>query len=637
MGFNSVYKTLKELFPQVDARILKAVAIEHAKDPDEAVESILTDVLPFIREKSDPDPVAPIVEHGRNMVEVQVPSSSILEPAAGEDANDSHLLNDAHNIDGDSLASSFYDANDIDDLQNGNTRNDDLVSLRCKESIDDFIQDFKEGETSVLSHNSLNERTDVHVRCENTIAEASQAEKVVASGSLIDESINDDRIQKFGDYELEAFVLSRDYEDKRPDVHVEKNDEASSSKIDTESSEADVSLNNNWDVNHNDVNDAPEFDYQQKQQSLGCNLLGLNISADPGSISVTEPEAENVMAISDVDNKHMSSYADADFSQDFSLADVGAEDESHEITLSTIVTHSGQICRINLVEDIIKDAKNYKDVLLSATESILRLIEDVEHQEKEAEKAKAAAARGGLDILEKVEEIKKMLKHAKEANEMHAGEVYGEKSILATEVRELQTRLLGLADDKDKSLIILDETRETLEARLAASEEERKAAETEMLEKQEIAKGALAEQELVMERVVQESKLLQQEAEENAKLRDFLMEKGRVVDELQGEISVICQDVKSLKEKFDQRVSLSKYLSIEQTSFRMASSTSSVKSMASDPATGHMELPETPNKMSRAPSVECQTPKSNVGEEAVGSGATPVKELLDEDWELFDF
>lgn len=60
--------------------------------------------------------------------------------------------------------------------------------------------------------------------------------------------------------------------------------------------------------------------------------------------------------------------------------------------------------------------------------------------------------------------------------------------------------------------------RKTLEARLAASEEERKAAEKEMLEKQEIARGALVEQEFIMEKVVQESKLLQQEAKENAKV-----------------------------------------------------------------------------------------------------------------------
>ena len=36
------------LFSKMDARILKAVAIEHSKDPDGAVESILMEVLPFV-------------------------------------------------------------------------------------------------------------------------------------------------------------------------------------------------------------------------------------------------------------------------------------------------------------------------------------------------------------------------------------------------------------------------------------------------------------------------------------------------------------------------------------------------------------------------------------------------------------
>lgn len=39
----------------------------------------------------------------------------------------------------------------------------------------------------------------------------------------------------------------------------------------------------------------------------------------------------------------------------------------------------------------------------------------------------------------------------------HAGEVYGEKAILATELKELQSRLLGLSDERDRSLAILDE------------------------------------------------------------------------------------------------------------------------------------------------------------------------------------
>lgn len=39
----------------------------------------------------------------------------------------------------------------------------------------------------------------------------------------------------------------------------------------------------------------------------------------------------------------------------------------------------------------------------------------------------------------------------------HAGEVYGEKSILATEVKELENRLLNLSEERNKSLAVLDE------------------------------------------------------------------------------------------------------------------------------------------------------------------------------------
>ena len=108
--------------------------------------------------------------------------------------------------------------------------------------------------------------------------------------------------------------------------------------------------------------------------------------------------------------------------------------------------------------------------------------------------------------------------------------------------------------------------RQTLESRIAAAEKLRKAAELEKLEKEETARNALAEQEVIMDKVVQESKTLQKEAEENAKvdtnfpvteyfrvtiklnndyyltspfnfdllkLREFLVDHGCVVDTLQ--------------------------------------------------------------------------------------------------------
>lgn len=60
--------------------------------------------------------------------------------------------------------------------------------------------------------------------------------------------------------------------------------------------------------------------------------------------------------------------------------------------------------------------------------------------------------------------------------------------------------------------------RQTLEARQSAAQELMKAAEQEKLEKEESARNALAEQEAIMVKVVEESKILRQEAEENSRV-----------------------------------------------------------------------------------------------------------------------
>ncbi|KAM1539483.1 hypothetical protein FF1_004185 [Malus domestica] len=100
-------------------------------------------------------------------------------------------------------------------------------------------------------------------------------------------------------------------------------------------------------------------------------------------------------------------------------------------------------------------------ILFSAMESVINMMREVEVQEKAVDIVQEEASRGGLDIMVKVEELKQMLAHAKDANDMHAGEVFGEKAILATEARELQSRLLNLSDERDKSLAILNEVDST--------------------------------------------------------------------------------------------------------------------------------------------------------------------------------
>lgn len=63
---------------------------------------------------------------------------------------------------------------------------------------------------------------------------------------------------------------------------------------------------------------------------------------------------------------------------------------------------------------------------------------------------------------------------------------------------------------------------QTHEARLAAAEDLRKAAEHEKLDKEESARNLLAQQEEIMENVVQESRLIAQAAEENSKVATYL-------------------------------------------------------------------------------------------------------------------
>ncbi|KAF5455076.1 hypothetical protein F2P56_024689 [Juglans regia] len=282
---------------------------------------------------------------------------------------------------------------------------------------------------------------------------------------------------------------------------------------------------------------------------------------------------------------------------------------------------------------------------------------------KDETKADAVINGSGSGQECKIHLLEEIIEDAK--NNKHAGEVYGEKAILATEVRELQSRLLCLSDERDKSLAILDEMHQALQTRLAMAEELRKAAERERLEKEESAQNDLDAEEAIMEKVVQESKVLEQEAEENSRLREFLMDRGRVVDILQGEISVICQDVRLLKEKFDDRVPLSKSVSSSQTSCILATSGASVKGMTSDLlprcslassgssmksiasdlvpdrslASSTSSLKSVPpfldpeEKLSPTPSVHSLSTESRHEEE---SARTDHQALLDDGWDFFD-
>ncbi|KAL4588207.1 hypothetical protein LXL04_001089 [Taraxacum kok-saghyz] len=345
------------------------------------------------------------------------------------------------------------------------------------------------------------------------------------------------------------------------------------------------------------------------------------IAVTPSSSLVTTSESENNAVV---------------------VIEENTEDES---VMNSKLTKSDQVCSIELLEDIIEEARNEKKTLVSTMDAVVELMREVEDKEKDAEEAKEEATRDCSHIFAKVDELKQALGRAKEANDMHAGEVYAEKAILATEMKELQVRLFTLSDERNKSLGILNEMHEALEIRLATALKEIMAAEAQKVEKEKSAREALAYQESRLEKVVEESKKLKREAEENSKLQEFLMDRGRAIDILQGEISVKCQDVVLLKEKFDKRIPLSVSLSSSQTSsiLAAASPASSIRShtttLVAEAEGG--EMYETPKKSlefddsTYSYSYENKTPWSHVESSPKQTDSWKLN-LNDDDWELFD-
>ncbi|XP_050111076.1 uncharacterized protein LOC126589734 isoform X2 [Malus sylvestris] len=616
MGFNAVFGCLKEVFPQVDFRILRAIAIEHPFDADAAV----LDVLTQQKEKGK------LLMHQQVIKESGVPEPG---PAAGDD----HTSGSSH---GNPTL-----VKQVDSLQNGPVQSDADTSTGSEAVISDVKgMNF---DVQVGQQQSASGMTSL-----------SMPEKDAVNGTLVDvlpkwksfyfpvncdyESVLHETRDK-----VESFAVDSSFPEHAPnapqcDIPPEfssgpllADDEVESFAVDSSFPEhapnapqCDIPPEHAPNAPQSDI--PPEFSSGPLLADDEVESLAVDSSFPEHAPNAPQcdirPEFSSGPLLAD-DNLQASGPLDHTSEKDCSPREMVDNDIEETATNS--------VCNIDVLEEIIEDSKHNKKTLFSAMESVISMMREVEVQEKAVDIVQEEASRGGLDIMVKVEELKQMLAHAKDANDMHAGEVFGEKAILATEARELQSRLLNLSDERDKSLAILNEMRGTLEERLDAAAEARRLAEQDKLEKEECARKALAEQEAEMEKVVQESKILQQQAEENSKLREFLMDRGRIVDMLQGEISVICHDVRLLKEKFDERVPLSESVSSSQTSCILASSGSSMKSVAFDLVPERLELPKSPEKASPAPSVDGLSPKSILERERTKADQ---KELIDGGWDV---
>ncbi|XP_022847351.1 uncharacterized protein LOC111369878 [Olea europaea var. sylvestris] len=569
MGFKEVYKALLEIFPQVDSRVLRAVAIEHSNDADTAIDAVLVEIIPFFTEKSrqkcQSGGCMNVGESSKALID-DIPTSGI-----GGLQQSFHGANDGRN-------EPFYD------MHTGNqARNDWIPGLKLSE------------------------------KCQRSGAKIStDMFRHIEPVTVIDRSgVNSNHLGTSADLEREGMISAGNRSESQ--IKPVSNQSPCHTPRTLEHMNVGVNPTMNLLPGLKEFDGLLGIDYnvpihkENLQQKYCADGKSFEVDShvehpffqDPTlSPSGSSVQLVEVPDVQEGNLEKLDECLSADATSKIEAHDemVGIEDKC---TLNDSLYGSGQICVIDLIEDIIADSRNNKKTLFSAMESVIIMMKEVELKERTAALAKMGAAEGGADILDRVEELGQMVKRAKEANEMQAGEIYGEKAVLCTELKELQSRVLSLSDERNESVASLHEMNQTLKMQLAAAENMIKFAEQEKVEKENSAHKALANQELVMEKVMQESKKLKQRAEENAKLREFLVDHGRVVDILQGEIAVIHQDVSLLKEKFDEHVPFSKSLSSSQTSFILASSSSSSKTLFPDqvePVPDQIDSLENPKK-----------------------------------------
>ncbi|KAG2693618.1 hypothetical protein I3760_08G104600 [Carya illinoinensis] len=698
MGFKSVYRCLQEIFPMVDSRLLRVVAIENSKDADQAALAVLSEIIPYFSLHSIGPSNLPendnvgikkqmdLLSQQQLIVTADVGPSLEPCPIACDDAKETDHSSGVHHADAtpivealnESTVSDIYDANKVNNQPCGYTENDEVILLENAQdnSVKVGLKEIVSATSNAMLHGGKNYQKEFcgYTKGEDLISRGNGIEIGLGMNPLV---MTTPLINQKGAVKVIANDLDLDRKDFDFPMDDESNmvvpGECQKEELCLDSSvvrksvpvpvptsikehtllasgSSDVTFRQDYfDSEMNGVEDEPKPDTivthsdqeckihlleeiivhaKKNKKELNGKQIKLSGSRDENEGSRAEVEASSTPGIKSAEEStepseppkqdyiHMRARKDQ-ATDSHSLAERVRREKISErmkilrdlvpgcnkvtgkvVVLDEIINyiqslqHQVQFLSMKLgavnsrmgMNPTIEGFPPKDKTLLSAMERVINMMREMEFQEKAAEQAKAEACQGGLDILVRVEEMKQTLAHAKEANNMHAGEVYGEKAILATEVRDLQSQLLSMSDERDRSLAILDEMHLTLEARVATAEELRKAAEQERIEKEESAQNALAIQEAIMQKVIQESKMLEDKAEENSRLREFLMDRGRIVDMLQGELSIICQDVRLLKEKFDDYVPLSQSFSSSQTSCILATTEREVyvKTEASD-------------------------------------------------------
>ncbi|WOK96824.1 hypothetical protein Cni_G05532 [Canna indica] len=602
MTLKSVLRALQEVFPQIDLRILRAVAVEFSKDADAAVEFVLSDVLPIINEPAEAS-YNPNVDFDAG----QWPNVGVYSHDKG--TNEANLLSRHDEIveQKESLLASEprtvqSEMKPVTEQKNNDHQkphSDEIHSGNCSNVLSkDPVLDIK-NEKAVKSSDVVDLLQISGAKCDFLDANNQELCNMNINGTI-------EIFSHFGS--SLPFQSFHNYPDPMKSEAEMKND--LNSCITEYEKESFGSVKNAAMI-------------QDK-----CNYGANNMSAAFTSAEVT-PSAHAISKVPDTDFQ-----SDSEIQEPVHLSENGAElFHLGNASLSVInklptktITAQEDICEMDFLGGAALDAQDTKRTLVSALESTNIMLREVKHHEETTDITKKEVTMACHDVLKKVDDLRQMIMHAKVTNDKTAGEIYAEKSTLASEAWELQSRLTNISGEAEKSLSIIGEIHQTLDARLSAAKEEQAAAEKEKLEKEKLAHKILNEQEGIMDSLVQEAKHLQKEAEENAKLRAFLTDRSHILNILQGEIAAACADVTSLKDRVDDCMPKETPISTRTGYLVSSTSSSSEKFALSGSVHHHLESDNSSmiDQEAKDPPMECYNHHDK-------------KEQSDDDWEILEF
>ncbi|KAI5018522.1 hypothetical protein ZWY2020_043410 [Hordeum vulgare] len=562
----TVFRSLRELFPQVDPRMLKAVAIEHHKDADSAVVAVLDEVMPSM--------IGSVEVSSLHHEAAVSKDDFLISLSANQDERETGSSSSAgYDVHVDE-ANGNVDSAIITDMQeNAVGELDATPSLQLMNEQLDFpscsVPELNDKQCDLAVQDFLNSCNSYH-----------SDNRVGNGGSLWSAYIDESLLGKNGNDSINLNVAQVHGND------VDITDPFGESISDPEDKQRALALEDILkscysDHLANQVGNGGSLSSEYFIQSLmgkpRSDSINLNVAqVQEQDFDITVPvgdciSQDNPLKLpcyhADVDNSFCSKTSTGVLSTekdilapalDFPISDT----QESFVGSGGVLVHKDNNCAdidynsgdrvehgdtfLSSSSELLPDLNSNHFASMASTHSSHSVsIESLEDSIADAKTKSNSVNRLFLNasILTKVEELKEMLNHAKEANDMHAGEVFGERSILTTEAGA-QSRLQRLSDERNSYLVVI--------------EEEYEAAVKEKVEKEASAQALLSEQEREMNSIVEESRKLQKEAEENLKLKEFLVERGQIVDTLQGEMAVICEDVSQLKQIVDERLSWSK-------------------------------------------------------------------------------